>query len=73
MSVTDSLLWLQAWLLDRTNRVYLFLFAYLAGIASLLSFSYFNSGIGQPSRLQFALIAVAMILSFILALDSGER
>lgn len=73
MSVIDSLVWLETRIRDRTNRVYLFLLSYVAAVASLFSYAIFGSGTGRPSTLQFGLIFVAMILGFVLALDSVEK
>jgi hypothetical protein len=73
MAISDELVRLGDWMMRRSNHVYFFLLAYLAALASLLSFAYTNTGGGTPSTLEFALISIAVVAGFALALDAGKN
>lgn len=46
--------------------------AYLAAIASILSYMHFNAGTGMPSRLQMVLMLLPVAIVFYLALRSRD-
>lgn len=57
-------------LANRANRqVAMFLLAYLAAVASLVSYAVMDQGTGRPSRLQFVGLLVSVLLLYYLALQ----
>jgi hypothetical protein len=71
MTVVDGLVRLGDRLSGGSTRVYVFLFTYLLALVSLLSYAYLNSGNGSPSSFEFAMIFIAVMVGFLLALDTA--
>ncbi len=65
--------WQRWWTTGTDSRqIILLATAYLAALASILSYMHFNAGTGMPTRLQMVLMLLPVAIVFYLALRSTD-